>query len=58
MRGTLLTHRVKPEHLPEFVEALRQFEPDLQLPGDRGPGEVLSYIIADRLPGELLGHPV
>ena len=34
MRGTLLTHRVKPEHLPEFVEALRQFaRASTEMPG-------------------------
>ena len=34
MRGTLLTHRVKPEHLPEFVEALRQFaQASTEMPG-------------------------
>ena len=25
MRGSLLTHRVKPEHLQEFIEAYRRF---------------------------------
>ena len=34
MRGALLTHRVKPEHLQEFIDALRRFaQASTNMPG-------------------------
>ena len=34
MRGSLLTHRVKPEHLQEFIEAYRRFaQASTEMPG-------------------------
>ena len=34
MRGSLLTHRVKPEHLEKFIEAYRRFaQASTEMPG-------------------------
>ena len=44
--------------LPHLGAIMLSAEPDLQLPGSGGPGEVHSYVNENIIPGDLLGEPV